>query len=100
MGLHVTVGVPTAIASARVADLHETDAVLYQAPGHQQLPTEIVGRLFADSVKIEDVLGFFREIYYAGRAELHAGRKLIGVDPSGDVGIERMPLTELAVQVS
>src|SRR5262245_59382967 len=100
MGFHIAVSVPTAVASAGVTKLHEADAVLDQTPGHQQLTAEVVGRLLADPIEIEDALRFFREVYDAGRAKLHAGRKLIRINTGGDVGIERVPLTEFAVQAS
>ncbi len=98
VGLHVAVGIPTAVAAAGVTDLHEADAVFDETAGHEELAAEVVCRFVADAVEILDVLGFLREVDDAGGAELHAGGELVGFDAGSDVGVEGVAITEVAIE--
>src|SRR5687768_11549338 len=60
--LHVPVRIPRAIAATGVAKLHESHAVFDKTPSHDQLTSEIVRLLLADTVEVQDMLRFFREI--------------------------------------
>ena len=96
--LHVDVRIPTAVAAAAVAELDVADALFHQPPRHQQLPAEIVRLLFADTVEIQYVLGFVREVHHFGRGELHARRQFVRLHAAGDVRVDRIRLAEFLIE--
>ena len=78
----VGVGVPLA-AGAHV-ELHEADAALDEAAGHQAVAAVGGGGLIVDAVEVERFGGFVRDVGRFRRGGLHAVGELVG----GDAGFE------------
>ena len=90
--------IPCPIATAGVAYLDKAHAVLGQASGQQQLPSEIVGLLHSNSVHVFDVLGFGREVNDSRRLQHHARRQFKGSRAAGDFALDCIIRAKLFVQ--
>ena len=98
MVLHVHVRIPASVAASAVAQLDVSDALFHQPPRHEQLPPEIVRLFFADTVQIQDVLGFVGEVHYLGRGNLHPRRQFVRLHAAGDVRVDRIGLAEFLIE--
>ena len=90
MFLHVAMGVPSAVAAARMADLNEPHAPLGQAAREKQLFPKGLCVIFVDAVEGLDMRRFPGEIDRLGRGQLHAGGEFVGFDPSLDIRVNRV----------
>ena len=99
VGVDVPVRVPPAVPAAAVTNLDEPNAALGEAPGQQELPPEVVGLLLADAVKRQDFVRLGRKIDQLRGGELHSRGQLVRLGPGRNVGIDRVLLSELTVQL-
>ena len=90
-------GIPGAVAPARVTDLDEPDPLFRQTPGQEQLFAKFLRRVFANPVEFLDVIGFAREIDGFRRRQLHARGEFVSARPRLDVGVHRVMPAKLLV---
>ena len=88
-------------APAAGDDADEPHAVLDQPPRQQAAAAVVVGRLAADAVEVERLLGLAGEVEDLGRLGLHLEGQVVGVDPGGEflVGRVERRLVQLADQL-